>query len=168
MQNLVLLAPTGLQKQQLANRGPPDQYFRTQICQRWREGTCRNGAACTFAHGEEALRAPRPRPPPLGPPPQQAQLQGDAGAGEEGRSVNDRLQWEVCRVVWFSIVVALGGFLFLCVFVLWAVWGQAARDSRVVGASMGGALVRSFALHRAGESKEQIVARVQALLPVLV
>lgn len=42
---------------------PPDRYFRTQICSKWREGTCRNGAACTFAHGEEALRRPPPLPP---------------------------------------------------------------------------------------------------------
>lgn len=72
-------------------RGPPDRYFRTQICQRWREGTCRYGAACTFAHGEEALRAPRPRPPL--PPPAEA-----AAAG------SDRPRWEVGAGLWYMLV----------------------------------------------------------------
>jgi hypothetical protein len=76
------------QRQQNVDRGPPDRYFRTQICQRWREGTCRNGAACTFAHGEEALRAPRPRP---------AAAPGERP--EAPRQQGERTRWEVraCR-----------------------------------------------------------------------
>lgn len=35
---------------------PLGHSFRTRLCHNWLHGTCRFGAACNFAHGEEALR----------------------------------------------------------------------------------------------------------------
>lgn len=43
-----------------SNKGTSHIFYKTRICAKFKEGTCRNGEHCTFAHGEEDLREPPP------------------------------------------------------------------------------------------------------------
>ncbi|XP_051140584.1 zinc finger CCCH domain-containing protein 39-like [Andrographis paniculata] len=40
------------------NRGTSHIFYKTRICAKFIEGTCRNGEHCTFAHGPDDLREP--------------------------------------------------------------------------------------------------------------
>ncbi|KAL0428503.1 UNVERIFIED_CONTAM: Zinc finger CCCH domain-containing protein 39 [Sesamum latifolium] len=42
------------------NKGTSHIFYKTRICAKFTEGTCRNGEHCTFAHGNEDLREPPP------------------------------------------------------------------------------------------------------------
>ncbi|KAM7268884.1 hypothetical protein ACFE04_011050 [Oxalis oulophora] len=42
----------------LANRGSGNIFFKTRMCAKFRQGLCRNGEQCNFAHGEGDLRQP--------------------------------------------------------------------------------------------------------------
>lgn len=42
------------------NKGTSHIFYKTRICAKFTEGTCRNGEHCTFAHGVEDLREPPP------------------------------------------------------------------------------------------------------------
>ncbi|KAJ9548678.1 hypothetical protein OSB04_021221 [Centaurea solstitialis] len=42
------------------NRGTTHIFYKTRMCQKFLEGTCRNGDSCTFAHGADDLREPPP------------------------------------------------------------------------------------------------------------
>ncbi|KAG6397305.1 hypothetical protein SASPL_143471 [Salvia splendens] len=42
------------------NKGTSHIFYKTRICAKFTEGTCRNGDQCTFAHGAEDLREPPP------------------------------------------------------------------------------------------------------------
>ncbi|KAH6819352.1 hypothetical protein C2S51_002955 [Perilla frutescens var. frutescens] len=42
------------------NKGTSHIFYKTRICAKFMEGTCRNGEQCTFAHGVEDLREPPP------------------------------------------------------------------------------------------------------------
>ncbi|KAL2228195.1 zinc finger CCCH domain-containing protein 39 isoform X1 [Sesamum indicum] len=42
------------------NKGTSHIFYKTRICAKFTEGTCRNGEHCTFAHGAEDLREPPP------------------------------------------------------------------------------------------------------------
>ncbi|PIN05514.1 hypothetical protein CDL12_21946 [Handroanthus impetiginosus] len=39
-------------------KGTSHIFYKTRICAKFMEGTCRNGEHCTFAHGQEDLREP--------------------------------------------------------------------------------------------------------------
>ncbi|KAG9153254.1 hypothetical protein Leryth_020843 [Lithospermum erythrorhizon] len=41
-------------------KGSGHIFYKTRMCVRFVEGTCRNGEVCTFAHGNEDLREPPP------------------------------------------------------------------------------------------------------------
>ncbi|XP_071699205.1 zinc finger CCCH domain-containing protein 39-like [Rutidosis leptorrhynchoides] len=41
-------------------RGTTHIFYKTRICQKFIDGTCRNGDTCTFAHGPHDLREPPP------------------------------------------------------------------------------------------------------------
>lgn len=43
-----------------SNKGTSHIFYKTRICTKFTEGTCRNGDSCTFAHGTEDLREPPP------------------------------------------------------------------------------------------------------------
>lgn len=43
-----------------SNKGTSNIFYKTRICAKFMEGTCRNGDQCTFAHGVEDLREPPP------------------------------------------------------------------------------------------------------------
>ncbi|XP_057770395.1 zinc finger CCCH domain-containing protein 39 [Salvia miltiorrhiza] len=42
------------------NKGTSHIFYKTRICAKFMEGSCRNGEQCTFAHGVEDLREPPP------------------------------------------------------------------------------------------------------------
>ncbi|XP_052198454.1 zinc finger CCCH domain-containing protein 39 [Diospyros lotus] len=42
------------------NRGTGHIFYKTRMCLKFLEGSCRNGEHCTFAHGPEDLREPPP------------------------------------------------------------------------------------------------------------
>lgn len=42
------------------NKGANNIFFKTRICTKFREGACRNGENCNYAHGMEDLRQPPP------------------------------------------------------------------------------------------------------------
>ncbi|KAG6413673.1 hypothetical protein SASPL_126387 [Salvia splendens] len=44
----------------IINKGTSNIFYKTRICAKFTEGTCRNGDQCTFAHGPEDLREPPP------------------------------------------------------------------------------------------------------------
>ncbi|XP_009630795.1 zinc finger CCCH domain-containing protein 39 [Nicotiana tomentosiformis] len=44
----------------IGNKGTSHIFFKTRMCAKFMEGTCRNGEHCTFAHGVEDLREPPP------------------------------------------------------------------------------------------------------------
>lgn len=62
------------------NKGPTNIFFKTRVCAKFRQGTCRNGENCNFAHGEADLRQP---------PPNWKDLVGVGGVREE-REEEDR------------------------------------------------------------------------------
>ncbi|KAJ0524317.1 putative transcription factor C3H family [Helianthus annuus] len=42
------------------NRGTTHIFYKTRMCQKFLDGTCRNGNGCTFAHGPNDLCEPPP------------------------------------------------------------------------------------------------------------
>ncbi|KAF5749655.1 zinc finger CCCH domain-containing protein 39 [Tripterygium wilfordii] len=42
------------------NKGITNIFFKTRMCAKFRNGTCRNGENCNFAHGMDDLRRPPP------------------------------------------------------------------------------------------------------------
>lgn len=42
------------------SKGTSHIFYKTRMCAKFLEGTCRNGEHCTFAHGVEDLREPPP------------------------------------------------------------------------------------------------------------
>ncbi|GFP92908.1 zinc finger CCCH domain-containing protein 39 [Phtheirospermum japonicum] len=42
------------------NKGTSHIFYKTRMCAKFVEGTCRNGEHCTFAHGPDDLREPPP------------------------------------------------------------------------------------------------------------
>ncbi|KAJ8751511.1 hypothetical protein K2173_016739 [Erythroxylum novogranatense] len=59
------------------NKGIAKIFFKTRICAKFRNGACRNGENCNFAHGMQDLRQP---------PPNWQELVGVGGRIEEDRS----------------------------------------------------------------------------------
>lgn len=57
------------------NKGTTNIFFKTRICAKFKQGTCRNGENCNFAHGVEDLRQP---------PPNWQELVGGGGGGAGG------------------------------------------------------------------------------------
>uniref|UniRef100_A0A2P2KKU0 Zinc finger CCCH domain-containing protein 39-like isoform X2 n=1 Tax=Rhizophora mucronata TaxID=61149 RepID=A0A2P2KKU0_RHIMU len=62
------------------NKGTNNIFFKTRVCAKFRNGTCRNGENCNFAHGMQDLRSP---------PPNWQELVGGSGRGEEDRSTGN-------------------------------------------------------------------------------
>ncbi|KAJ0031073.1 hypothetical protein Pint_13037 [Pistacia integerrima] len=60
------------------NKGTTNIFFKTRVCAKFKQGTCRNGENCNFAHGLEDLRQP--------PPNWQELVGGGGGRVEEDRS----------------------------------------------------------------------------------
>lgn len=42
------------------NKGISNIFFKTRVCAKFKQGLCRNGESCNFAHGPEDLRQPPP------------------------------------------------------------------------------------------------------------
>lgn len=54
------LTHAGQRSNSHVNRGTTHIFYKTRMCQKFVEGTCRNGDGCTFAHGQNDLREPPP------------------------------------------------------------------------------------------------------------
>ncbi|XP_044463749.1 zinc finger CCCH domain-containing protein 39 isoform X2 [Mangifera indica] len=68
------------------NKGTANIFFKTRICAKFKQGTCRNGENCNFAHGLEDLRQP--------PPNWQDLVGGGGGRVEEDRSSGGGGNWD--------------------------------------------------------------------------
>lgn len=74
------------------NKGTSHIFYKTRICAKFMEGTCRNGDQCTFAHGVEDLREPPPNWQELIR--EKERVNGGGGWGDDQRMIH---RMKICK-----------------------------------------------------------------------